>query len=142
MHEEFGTNGCYTWKLATDGSTGVREADVVVRDATGSPPDPERDRAPRGVRTPAGERRVTSVGNTGAARRFRFGLALVSGSEARVRVIAPDVGGGFGSKLDVYAEEALAVALARRLRPTRQMDRGALRGIHVDDPRPRLDDDL
>ncbi len=30
-------------------------------------------------------------------------------------MIAPDVGGGFGSKLNVYAEEALAAALARRL---------------------------
>ena len=29
--------------------------------------------------------------------------------------MAPDVGGGFGSKLNVYAEEILAVALARRL---------------------------
>ena len=36
--------------------------------------------------------------------------------EARLRVIAPDVGGGFGSKLDVYAEEALCLALARRLK--------------------------
>ncbi|MGH9003670.1 MAG: xanthine dehydrogenase family protein molybdopterin-binding subunit, partial [Acidimicrobiia bacterium] len=32
-----------------------------------------------------------------------------------IRVIAPDVGGGFGSKLNVYAEEAIAVAVARRL---------------------------
>jgi carbon-monoxide dehydrogenase large subunit len=30
-------------------------------------------------------------------------------------VIAPDVGGGFGSKLNVYAEEAICLALARRL---------------------------
>jgi carbon-monoxide dehydrogenase large subunit len=29
--------------------------------------------------------------------------------------VAPDVGGGFGVKLNVYAEEALALALARRL---------------------------
>jgi aerobic carbon-monoxide dehydrogenase large subunit len=29
--------------------------------------------------------------------------------------VAPDVGGGFGSKLDVYAEDLLALALARRL---------------------------
>ena len=36
-------------------------------------------------------------------------------SETKLRVIAPDVGGGFGSKLDVYAEELLAVAVARRL---------------------------
>ena len=33
--------------------------------------------------------------------------------ESKLRVIAPDVGGGFGSKLNVYAEEALALALAR-----------------------------
>lgn len=32
-----------------------------------------------------------------------------------LRVIAPDVGGGFGSKTSVYAEEVLVCALARRL---------------------------
>ena len=35
--------------------------------------------------------------------------------ETKLRVIAPEVGGGFGSKLNVYAEEAIAVAVARRL---------------------------
>jgi carbon-monoxide dehydrogenase large subunit len=35
--------------------------------------------------------------------------------EQDLRVIAPDVGGGFGSKLNVYAEEAICLALARRL---------------------------
>ncbi len=35
--------------------------------------------------------------------------------EHRVRVIAPDVGGGFGSKLHFYAEEALCAFLAREL---------------------------
>jgi carbon-monoxide dehydrogenase large subunit len=34
--------------------------------------------------------------------------------EHQLRVIAPAVGGGFGSKLNVYAEELLCVALARR----------------------------
>jgi carbon-monoxide dehydrogenase large subunit len=36
-------------------------------------------------------------------------------SESKFRVIAPDVGGGFGSKLDVYAEEAITLAVARKL---------------------------
>jgi carbon-monoxide dehydrogenase large subunit len=46
----------------------------------------------------------------------RVTLSMVTGvPEAKLRVIAPDVGGGFGSKLNVYAEEALALALARRL---------------------------
>ena len=35
--------------------------------------------------------------------------------ETKLRVIAPDVGGGFGSKLNVYAEEALCLILAKRL---------------------------
>jgi carbon-monoxide dehydrogenase large subunit len=40
--------------------------------------------------------------------------------EHKLRVVAPSVGGGFGSKLNVYAEEALCLALAKRLqRPVR-----------------------
>jgi len=35
--------------------------------------------------------------------------------EHKLRVIAPDVGGGFGSKLHFYAEEALCAFLAREL---------------------------
>src|SRR5580658_7760374 len=47
---------------------------------------------------------------------LRVMLALVTGiGEQNIRVIAPDVGGGFGSKLQVTAEEVLAVLIARRL---------------------------
>jgi carbon-monoxide dehydrogenase large subunit len=47
---------------------------------------------------------------------LRVMLALVTGiPEQNLRVIAPDVGGGFGSKLQVTAEEVLALLLARRL---------------------------
>jgi carbon-monoxide dehydrogenase large subunit len=47
---------------------------------------------------------------------LRLMLALVTGiPEQNIRVIAPDVGGGFGSKLQVTAEEVLAVLIARRL---------------------------
>ncbi len=48
---------------------------------------------------------------------LRLMLALTCGvPEQELRVIAPDVGGGFGSKLNVYAEEALLLVLARKLR--------------------------
>ncbi len=48
---------------------------------------------------------------------LRVMLALVTGiPEQNLRVIAPDVGGGFGSKLQVTAEEVLALLVARRLR--------------------------
>ncbi|HEY2577676.1 MAG TPA: xanthine dehydrogenase family protein molybdopterin-binding subunit [Streptosporangiaceae bacterium] len=48
---------------------------------------------------------------------LRTMLALVTGiPEHKLRVIAPDVGGGFGSKLQVTAEEVLALLAARKLR--------------------------
>ena len=46
----------------------------------------------------------------------RVMMALVTGiPEQNIRVIAPDVGGGFGSKLQVTAEEVLALLIARKL---------------------------
>jgi aerobic carbon-monoxide dehydrogenase large subunit len=47
---------------------------------------------------------------------LRFALSAFFGiPEQNVRVIAPDVGGGFGSKLQVTAEEVLAVLIGRRV---------------------------
>lgn len=62
-------------------------------------------------------------------------LALTLGiSETKIRVVAPSVGGGFGSKLNVYAEEVLALAIARKLRKpirwTEERTENALATIH------------
>jgi aerobic carbon-monoxide dehydrogenase large subunit len=47
---------------------------------------------------------------------LRLMLAIVTGiPEHNLRVVAPDVGGGFGSKLQVYGEEVICLLLARRL---------------------------
>jgi carbon-monoxide dehydrogenase large subunit len=47
---------------------------------------------------------------------LRVMLALVTGiPEHKLRVVAPDVGGGFGSKLQVTAEEVLMLLIARKL---------------------------
>ncbi|MDA0637508.1 xanthine dehydrogenase family protein molybdopterin-binding subunit [Nonomuraea sp. MCN248] len=47
---------------------------------------------------------------------LRVMLAMVTGiPEHQLRVIAPDVGGGFGTKLQVTAEEVLCLLLSRRL---------------------------
>ena len=55
---------------------------------------------------------------------LRVGIARYLGwSESRVRVVAPDVGGGFGPKMYLYPEELLAVALARQHRaPVKWME--------------------
>ena len=46
--------------------------------------------------------------------------------EHQVRVVAPAVGGGFGSKLNVYAEELLCMALARKHGVPGALERDAL----------------
>jgi carbon-monoxide dehydrogenase large subunit len=63
--------------------------------------------------------------------------------EAKMRVIAPDVGGGFGSKLEHYGEEAVAVAVARELgRPvkwTEERSENYLATIHGRDMYQRIE---
>ena len=45
---------------------------------------------------------------------FRTGLAeFLDLSESRIRVVSPDVGGGFGGKLTVYPEDLVTCALSR-----------------------------
>ncbi|TEX49710.1 MAG: carbon monoxide dehydrogenase, partial [Actinomycetales bacterium mxb001] len=55
---------------------------------------------------------------------LRVLLALVTGlPENSLRIIAPDVGGGFGGKLQIYREEILAVQIARHLgRPVKWVE--------------------
>ena len=118
VHEDFGTNECYVWKLETDGvQAAIDAADVVVTRRYFQPRLIPNAIEPRGVLAqvgPAGE--VTLWSATQTPHITRFALQLVLGiPESKIRVIAPDVGGGFGSKLQIYGEGSLAIALARRL---------------------------
>ena len=61
------------------------------------------------------EDRLTVWSSTQMSHEVRAGLVkLLGGDEARIRVVAPEVGGGFGAKYLMYAEEVV-VALAARL---------------------------
>jgi aerobic carbon-monoxide dehydrogenase large subunit len=71
---------------------------------------------PRAVVAASTGDEVTLWSSTQIPHVLRVMLALVTGiPEQNIRVIAPDVGGGFGSKLQVTAEEVLAVLVTRRL---------------------------
>lgn len=60
---------------------------------------------------------LTLFSSTQVPHLLRNTLAEALGmGEARLRVVAPDVGGGFGVKASVYPEEILCAAAARRLR--------------------------
>ena len=78
--------------------------------------DPVGDGAARrGLR--AGRRRVHDVDAPPRSRTCCGSCSPLSRASpsSKLRVIAPDVGGGFGSKLQVTAEEVLALLLARKL---------------------------
>ncbi len=119
VHEEFGTNRCYVWKLSTgEVDEEFAKADVTVKERYRQQRLIPNAIEPRGVIVqpfPAtGE--LTMWSSTQVPHIARVTLSMVTGvPEAKLRVIAPAVGGGFGSKLNVYAEEALALVLARRL---------------------------
>jgi carbon-monoxide dehydrogenase large subunit len=118
VHEDLGTNECYVWKLETDGvQAAIDAADVVVTRRFVQPRLIPNAIEPRGVLAQAGPTgEVTLWSATQIPHILRFTMQLVLGiAESKMRVIAPDVGGGFGSKCDAYAEEYLAVALAKRL---------------------------
>jgi carbon-monoxide dehydrogenase large subunit len=119
VHEEFGTNHCYTWTLKTDNADGVfADAPVTVKERYRQQRLVPNAMEPRGVlaqHLPAQDE-YTLWSATQIPHIARFWLSLTCGiPETKLRVIAPDVGGGFGSKLNVYAEEALALVLARRV---------------------------
>jgi len=117
-HPDLGTNECYVWRLDTD-ATGqpIEDAEVVVTRTYHQPrliPNAMEPRAVLAVPGPTGD--VTLYAATQVPHILRLLAAATLGmSETKVRVVAPDVGGGFGSKLDVYAEDLLAIALSRRL---------------------------
>ncbi len=64
-----------------------------------------------------GRQKLTVWTSTQVPHQVKQQIAICLGlSEIRVRVIAPEVGGGFGCKLPVYPEECLLPWISRRLR--------------------------
>jgi carbon-monoxide dehydrogenase large subunit len=119
VHDEFGTNKCYTWKLTNgDVDKVFAEAPVVVKQRNVIRRLIPNAMEPRSILvqpTPS-TGQFTMWSSTQIPHVLRTGMALATGiPESKLRVIAPRVGGGFGSKLQVYPEEALALELARRL---------------------------
>ena len=69
---------------------------------------------------------------------LRFLLAAVLGiPESKIRVIAPDVGGGFGGKLQITPEEWITFLAARRTGQAVQVHRDPLGVADGGPPRPR-----
>ena len=110
-------NKSFTWELANgDLDAAFRDAPVVLERTYRQQRLIPSAMEPRSVVVaPVGDE-YTMWSATQIPHILRLMLALVTGiPEHKLRVIAPDVGGGFGSKLQVTAEEVLALLLARKL---------------------------
>lgn len=111
VHESFGDNIAY--KLTSgegDIDAALKSADRIVSQKMVHQRLAPIAMEPRGVlaRYFPGEEELTVWSSTQIPHLLRTQLAIMIGiPENKLRVITPEVGGGFGSKLNVYAEEAL-----------------------------------
>ena len=121
------TNLAFTWDLeGGDVEGALKSADRVVKQRFVHQRLAPNPIEPRGVVADynAGDNQLTLWSSTQIPHILRTQIALMLDlNENRVRVIAPEVGGGFGCKLNVYAEEAVLGFLARKLRrPVKWME--------------------
>jgi aerobic carbon-monoxide dehydrogenase large subunit len=122
IHEELGTNASYTWELHPQGVEATDAAFAAAAHTVSERYVQQRllpmfiePRAVAAVLRYGGD--ITLYSATQIPHILKVMTALTLGiPEHQMRVVAPSVGGGFGGKLNVYAEELLCVALSRKHR--------------------------
>ena len=124
------TTPSFNWhlgdKAATDAAFAKAAACHQARPRQ-QPPGPERrsSRARRSANTTPGTEHFTLYTTSQNPHVARLVLSAFIGiaPEHKLRVIAPDVGGGFGSKIFIYAEETVCVWAAQEDRAARSNGR-------------------
>jgi carbon-monoxide dehydrogenase large subunit len=123
VHSDKGTNKSYTWVFdsaaaGTGGDTeaAFADAEVVISRRYKQQRLIPAFMEPRSVLVDPSGDQVTIWSATQIPHILRFLMALLTGTpEQKIRVIAPDVGGGFGGKLQVTGEEMLTFIAAKRV---------------------------
>lgn len=123
VHPDLGTNVSATWVFdsAEAGSGGniddaIRDAEVVVERTFRQQRLIPAFMEPRSVVVDPTASQITMWSATQVPHVLKLMLSMSLGiPEHKLRVIAPDVGGGFGGKLQVTPEEVLTLLIARRL---------------------------
>ena len=123
VHTDSGTNRSYTWVFdSAEAGTGeavgtaFESADVVIKRRYRQQRLIPAFMEPRSIVVdPTGDV-YTMWSATQIPHVLRFLLAVVTGTpEHKLRVVAPDVGGGFGGKLQVTPEELITFLAAKRI---------------------------
>lgn len=125
VHEALGTNRSHEWSLGGgDLEAGFSAADRIVERRIVNHRTSGAAIEPRGTLAEDRAGQLTVWSATQVPHFLRLFLAILLGiSEEKVRVIAPDVGGGFGSKLQIYGEEVFVAWAATKLgRPVKWIE--------------------
>ncbi|HEX5116430.1 MAG TPA: xanthine dehydrogenase family protein molybdopterin-binding subunit [Pseudonocardiaceae bacterium] len=123
VHPDLGTNKSATWVFdsAAAGTGGdveqaIADSEIVVRRTFRQQRLVPAFMEPRSILVDPTGPQLTMWSATQIPHILRLMLAMTLGvAEHRVRVIAPDVGGGFGGKLQVTPEEVITFLVARKL---------------------------
>jgi len=121
VHDDVPGNVCYDWHLGDKAAVDAAfagAARVVKLDLTNNRliPNAMEPRAAIGEYDRAsGEHTLYTTSQNPHVIRLLMGAFVLHIPESRLRVVAPDVGGGFGSKIYHYAEEAIVTWAAGKL---------------------------
>jgi aerobic carbon-monoxide dehydrogenase large subunit len=119
VHPQWPDNVAFTFhQEGGNVAQAFREADVIVKQRITSQRLIPMAMETRGVVADwhAAEKSLTLYSSSQAPHLLRSLLSNIFGiPENRLRVIAPEVGGGFGSKIDIYPEDMLMTFISQRL---------------------------
>jgi carbon-monoxide dehydrogenase large subunit len=122
VHDEAPNNVCYDWAIGDkDGVDAAFKTAAHVTTLTYRNnrliPNAIEPRAANAAYDPAGDSYTLYVANQNPHVERLLMCAFVLGiPEHKMRVVAPDVGGGFGSKIFLYGEETALVFASKQLR--------------------------
>jgi aerobic carbon-monoxide dehydrogenase large subunit len=128
VHDEIPDNVCFDWGWIEDNRAKVDAAiksapHVTVLELVNNRlvPNAMEPRASIGEYFPGtGDYKLTTTSQNPHLTRLLVAAFVLGIPENKLQVVAPDVGGGFGSKIYHYGEEALVLAAAKKLgRPVR-----------------------
>lgn len=127
VHSSLGTNVAFHMPFsAGDPAKAFSDADVVVKQRIVNQRLAPVPIEPRSMLASwdAGMQALTLYSATQIPHLLRTQLSIILGvPENRFRAVAPEVGGGFGAKLNVYAEEAVVCWLSMQLeRPVKYVE--------------------
>ena len=127
LHKEAPDNVSFVWEVGGgDYDAAAKEAEVVVKHRVVNQRLVPNPMETRGVVADydAGKDHITIWTSTQIPHLVRLLFSAVTGHpEQRVRVVAPDVGGAFGCKLYLYAEEVICGVVSKMLeRPVKWIE--------------------